>query len=163
MTARSYGDALATVTEAMIHVHEQTCEVPGQHAWNRCTSSPTLYATADGLDVLEAGAELSVVVVPAVALAMHNRECVSPGCAWPDLTEVEAHAASWDEQARALLTFASARRDTPPPPVAGVRGQLLVVCECGCIRRNHSVDGQRCYRCGVLCQDAGGFRPKAGS
>jgi hypothetical protein len=137
-----YADALAAITEGMLAVHEQTCDIEGRHRWMPCTATPTL----------------SVALLPAVERALHDRECESAMCGSWDRAEQDAHAhMSWAEQAAALLAFVSARREVQPPLVASVRGDLLARCACGCIRRNHSVDGSRCYRCPV-CMPEGGFR-----
>jgi hypothetical protein len=157
-----YADALATITEGMLAVHEQTCDTEAPHRWNRCTATPTVYGVADALDVFEAAitlnVEVNVALLPAVERALHDRECASVMCGSWDRAEQDAHAhMSWAEQAAALLGFVSARREVPPPLVASVRGDLLARCACGCIRRNHSVDGSRCYRCPV-CMPEGGFR-----
>jgi hypothetical protein len=157
-----YADALATITEGMLAVHEQTCDTEAPHRWNRCTATPTVYGVADALDVFEAAitlnVEVNVALLPAVERALHDRECESVMCGSWDRAEQDAHAhMSWAEQAAALLAFVSARREVPPPLVASVRGDLLARCACGCIRRNHSVDGSRCYRCPV-CMPEGGFR-----
>jgi hypothetical protein len=141
-----YADALATITEGMLAVHEQTCDTEAPHRWNRCTATITL------------NVEVNVALLPAVERALHDRECESVMCGSWDRAEQDAHAhMSWAEQAAALLAFVSARREVPPPLVASVRGDLLARCACGCIRRNHSVDGSRCYRCPV-CMPEGGFR-----
>jgi hypothetical protein len=157
-----YADALATITEGMLAVHEQTCDTEAPHRWNRCTATPTVYGVADALDVFEAAitlnVEVNVALLPAVERALHDRECESVMCGSWDRAEQDAHAhMSWAEQAAALLAFVSARREVQPPLVASVRGDLLARCACGCIRRNHSVDGSRCYRCPV-CMPEGGFR-----
>jgi hypothetical protein len=158
-----YADALATITEGMLAVHEQTCDIEGRHRWMPCTATPTVYGVADALDVLQGpdaltAPALSVALLPAVERALHDRECASVMCGSWDRAEQDAHAhMSWAEQAAALLAFVSARREVPPPLVASVRGDLLARCACGCIRRNHSVDGSRCYRCPV-CMPEGGFR-----
>ena len=149
MTARTYGDALASITEVMLYVHEQTCPIEAPHRWERCTATPTVYAVADGLDVCVGSA-----TAPVVSGAMHDRECEVAMCR--ELGQREKHAKSWDEQAGALMAWAAMRAADPLPPVASIRGDLTVVCECGCVRRNHSVDGTRCYRHG-LCR----FTPRS--
>lgn len=57
-----------------------------------------------------------------------------------------------------LSALAGQTRDAKFRAHDGRRDDLELMCACGCVRRNHSVDGRRCYRCGVVCQDAGGFR-----
>lgn len=100
--------ALSRLVMAMIDVHEHTCEIPERHNWERCTSTPTIYAVADGLDLLDKAPKLSVSVLPDVALAMHDRECRLTNCGRkPGRAE---HAKSWRDQATALLGYVSAQQ-----------------------------------------------------
>lgn len=140
MSLRSYGDALAALSTAMLEVHEQTCSIEAPHRWERCTSTPTIFGVADGLDAEAQDLEH-------VALRMHDRECELTACG-PTGHRTE-HAVAWHEQAAALLRWTAAQQENPLPPVAGIRGDLMVMCACGCVRRNHSVDGKRCFRHGL--------------
>jgi hypothetical protein len=102
--------ALSRLVMAMIDVHERTCEIPERHNWERCTSTPTIYAVADGLDLLDAAPKLSVSVLPDVAMAMHNRECRESDCGLRGLTSRRRHVGAWSDQATALLGFVSAEQ-----------------------------------------------------
>jgi hypothetical protein len=104
-------DALSRLTRGMMGTHEQTCDIPEPHRWERCTSTPAIYAVADALDVLDAAPELSVAVLADVAIAMHNRECEMSSCSmFSDPQAARAHAYSWRDQATALLNRASRER-----------------------------------------------------
>lgn len=157
MSLNSYADALGAITTAMMEVHEQTCEIAAPHRWERCTSTPTVYATADALDEARDPEHLPT----GVALAMHNRECEDRLCG--QLLEEERrlrHARQgWRQQAAAVERLVARWTGAPLPPALEVRGELLVLCACGHIRRNHSIDAQRCYASPCTCQADGGFRP----
>lgn len=163
MTARTYAGALSDLTVAMLDVHERTCEIEPAHPWAACTSTPGIYAVADGLDWLAAqpGEELPATLVPALARVLHDRDCQEGGCAWPDEAAMDAHADAWRDQASALLVYVSFQRVHAAEltaPVDTRRGDLLARCLCGHIRRGHSVDGSRCYASPCTCQVDGGFR-----
>lgn len=158
MTLRSYGDALADLSTAMLEVHEQTCEIGAAHRWEACTSTPTIFGVADALDAAPDGAD-------PVALVMHDRECTQSACVPDDegfgagLGARLTHAReSWGEQAAAVLRWVAEQKEAPLPPVASLRGDLMVLCKCGHVRRGHSVDGRRCYSTPCTCAVAGGFR-----
>src|SRR3982751_4900908 len=102
--------ALSRLVMAMIDVHQRTCEIPERHNWERCTSTPTIYAVADGLDLLDAAPKLSVSVLPDVAMAMHNRECRERNCGLIEAASTKRHSAAWRDQATALLGFVSAEQ-----------------------------------------------------
>lgn len=157
MSLDTYADALGAITTAMMEVHEQTCEIAAPHRWERCTSTPTVYAVADALDVAGNPNRLP----SDVARVMHNRECEDVTCG--QLLEEERrlrHARySWGQQAQAIERLAARWAGTPLPAAERVRGDLLVACECGHVRRNHSLDGRRCYASPCTCRVDGGFRP----
>lgn len=157
MTLDSYADALGAITTAMMEVHEQTCEIAAPHRWERCTSTPTVYAAADALDVAGNPNRLP----SDVARAMHNRECDDHLCGQqPRGKRPLEHARySWGQQAAAIERLVARWAGTPLPAAEHVRGDLLVACECGHVRRNHSLDGKRCYATPCTCQPDGGFRP----
>lgn len=148
----TYAAALSRLTVAMIEVHERTCEIAAPHRWENCTSTPSIFAVADGLDAIEADEPIEVV-----ATWMHNRECQQDGC---NVTAVQmGHVRSWRDQARALMIHV--RHEVPrstAPPLLAREGELLRKCQCGHIRRNHSIDAKRCYYTPCDCQADGGFR-----
>lgn len=146
--------ALSRLTVAMIEVHERVCDIEPPHRWESCSSTPGLYATADALDVIDAGDDLRTV-----ALAMHDRECQEASC-HAGTADRETHAIrSWGDQAEAMIEHARVIAETVLPDPSSRRGDLLAVCQCGHVRRNHSVYGDRCYATPCTCQPDGGFRP----
>jgi hypothetical protein len=149
--------ALSRLTMAMIEVHERTCEIQPPHRWEGCTSTPGIYGVADGLDLLDA-AEFGKPDLDAVVLALHDRECQDSRCTWGSPYRLTHAGDSWNDQAEALLSFAQAEVDQPAPEVSR-RGDLMATCQCGHIRRGHSVDGARCYHTPCECAVQGGFRP----
>lgn len=104
-------DALSRLTRGMMDTHEHTCPITEPHRWERCTSTPTIYAVADALDILDAAPELSRGVLIDVAIAMHNRECEMSSCSmFSDPQGARVHSFSWRDQAEALLNRASRER-----------------------------------------------------
>jgi hypothetical protein len=155
MALSSYADALGAITTAMMEVHEQTCEIAAPHRWERCTSTPGVYAAADALDVATDPDRLP----SGVALAMHNRECDDVTCGRLPEGRVRHARYSWGDQAAAVERLVARWAGEPLPAASRVRGELLVACECGHVRRNHSLDGKGCYATPCTCQVDGGFRP----
>lgn len=146
----TYAAALSRLTVAMIEVHERTCEIAAPHRWENCTSTPSIFAVADGLDAIEADAPID-----RVAEWMHNRECQQDDC-----SVIMKHARAWHDQARALTIHVQRERVVPAKtriPLAR-EGELMTRCRCGHIRRNHSIDARRCYYTPCGCQAEGGFR-----
>lgn len=104
-------DALSRLTRGMMGAHEQTCPIPEPHRWEKCTATPTIYAVADALDILDEAPELTRDVLIDVAQAMHNRECEMTSCSmFSDPQGARVHAFSWRDQAEALWDRARRER-----------------------------------------------------
>ena len=161
-TPTTCAGVLSRLTIGMIECHERTCEIAGEHRWEACTATPSIYAVADALDAIDGLPELAAGEVPVIARAMHDRECQEGTCGPWDTDQQDRHAASWRDQAGALLVWCSSLREQPEPVVPDSRrGNLMARCECSHIRRGHSVDGSRCYASPCTCGAEGGFRAVA--